>query len=152
MNRSRKKVEVLRQIANVRTISVKLAEAQCIAANQTLANAQNSRERLLEKLGAVKDGWAGAVSDSNFNPENVYFWSYAINQAASSAEKAATKSERCLAELNQVKEHMAIMVANEQCAQALLAKATKKHSKDIEEKHLAELSDQITRFMGVRWH
>ena len=145
MSRSRQRVEILRQISGIRAISARLAEAKCVAANQEIVIAHDKHKKQQDHLQDAIGGWQGAISAAHFDPESLIFWGHAINQAVLNVELAGSDVNRCNANLKHAERHLAGMIANEGCAETLLAKARKKHFNDVENRHLAEQADQITR-------
>jgi hypothetical protein len=145
MNRSRQRVEVLRQIAGIRAISTRLAEAKCVAANRDVVIAQDKQQLEQRYLRDAVSGWEGVMLSPRFDPDSSVFWGHAINQAVSQVDVAANEVADRRAVLEQSEKHMAGMIANDRCADALLSKARKKHLSESENRYLAEQSDQITR-------
>jgi hypothetical protein len=145
MSRSRQRVEVLRQISAIREISKRLAEAKCVAANRDAMLAKDKQQQQQDYLNEAVSGWEDAMAAQYFDPDGTIFWGHAINQASLAVDVAASDTEQCAAILEHAEKHMAGMIANVRSADTLLTKARKKYSYDVENRHLAEQADQITR-------
>lgn len=145
MSRSRKRVETLASIAAIRAVAARLAEAKCVAADRDVIAAKNKQQHQQDHLHLTVRGWEDAISASTFDPANNAFWGYAINKAVAEVETAGDDVAQKDSILSEARTHMSAMIANEQCADSLLSKARKKRFRELEDGHLAEQADRITR-------
>lgn len=145
MSRSRRRVESLASIAGIRTIAARLAEAKCVAADRDVVAAKDKQLQQQHHLHLTVGGWEGAIAASKFDPASNAFWGHAINMAVSEVETARNHVAQKNGVLNEARSQLSAMIANERCADLLLSKARKKRLSEIEDRHLAEQADRITR-------
>jgi hypothetical protein len=145
MSRSRRRVETLASISGIRAIAARLAEAKCVAANRDVVAAKDKQQQQQDHLHLTVSGWEGAIAASTFDPASNAFWGHAINKAVAEVEAAADNVAQKDGVLNEARSQLSVKIANERCAGSLLSKARKKRFSEIEDRHLAEQADRITR-------
>lgn len=145
MSRSRRRVETLASIAGIRAIAARLAEAKCVAADRDVVAAKDKQQQQQDHLQLTISGWEGAIGAPTFDPESNGFWGHAINKAVAGVENAGDNVAQKTGVLNETRSQLSAMIANERCADSLLSKARKKRFSEIEDRHLAEQADRITR-------
>jgi hypothetical protein len=145
MSRSHRRVETLASIAGIRAIAARLAETKCVAADRDVVAAKENQQQQQDHLHITVSGWEGTISESTFDPASNALWGHAINKAVAEVEAARDNVAKKNGVLNDARSHMSTMIANERCADSLLSKARKRRSRELEDRHLAEQADRITR-------
>jgi hypothetical protein len=145
MSRSRRRVETLASIAGIRAIAARLAEAKCVAADRDVVAAKRKQKQQQDHLELTVSGWERAIGASTFDPASNGFWGHAINNSVAEVEIAGDNVAQKNGVLNRDRSQLSVMIANERCAHSLLSKARKKRLSEIEDRHLAEQADRITR-------
>jgi hypothetical protein len=145
MSRSRRRVETLASIAGIRAVAARLAEAKCVAADRDVVAAKDKQQQRQDHLQRTVSGWEGAIAASTFDPASNAFWGHAINKAVTEVEAAGDNVAQKNGVLNEARSQLSVVIANQRCADSLLSKARNKRFSEIEDRHLAEQADRITR-------